>query len=156
MVRPEGHGGLEIDDWLETGRLQHPQISGLLALDNAASIDPSAAIREHCAQLRQPCCDFPIVGSLTHDGDLIFAHYPGRFHGQPDVMSRLTRGEDVDPSEYYFRVAPLFETASEKYDWLNRVLVIGVGPGHLTRSAIACMRSAENFAEMEDPSWTCR
>jgi predicted ester cyclase len=61
----------------------------------------------------------------THDGDLIFAHYPGRFHGQPDVMSRLTRGEDVDPSEYYFRVAPLFETASEKYDWLK--LAIGVG-----------------------------
>jgi len=63
----------------------------------------------------------------THDGDLIFAHYPGRFHGPPDVISRLTRGEDVDPSEYYFRVAPLFETASEKYDWLNRVLAIGVG-----------------------------
>jgi len=63
----------------------------------------------------------------THAGDLIFAHHPGRFHGPPDVISRLMRGEDADPSEYYFRVAPLFETASEKYDWLNRVLAIGVG-----------------------------
>jgi len=63
----------------------------------------------------------------THDGDLIFAHYPGRFHGHPDVMIRLARGEDVDPSAYYFRVAPLFETASEKYAWLNHVLAIGVG-----------------------------
>jgi hypothetical protein len=63
----------------------------------------------------------------THDGDLIYAHYPGRFHGQPDVMRRLARGEHVDASEYYFRVALLFETASEKYAWLNHILAIGVG-----------------------------
>ena len=30
-------------------------------------------------------------------------------------------------SEYYFRTAPLFETASEKYGWLNGVLAIGLG-----------------------------
>ena len=44
------------------------------------------------------------------------------------------RGEAVDPSEYYFRVAPFFETASEKYGWLNRVLALGVG--HRTRSQV--------------------
>jgi predicted ester cyclase len=63
----------------------------------------------------------------TDDGDLIYAHYPGLFHGQPGVLDRLTRGEIVDPSDYYFRVAPLFETASKKYEWLNRVLAVGVG-----------------------------
>lgn len=63
----------------------------------------------------------------THDGDLIYAYYSGLFHGEPGVLQRLMRGEDVDPSEYYFRVAPLFETASKKYDWLNRVLAIGIG-----------------------------
>jgi hypothetical protein len=63
----------------------------------------------------------------TDDGQLIYANYPGLFHGAPEVLARLARGEAVDPSEYYFRVAPLFETASEKYAWLNRVLAVGVG-----------------------------
>jgi steroid delta-isomerase-like uncharacterized protein len=63
----------------------------------------------------------------THDGDLIYATYGGVFCGPPLVMERLTRGEVVEKSEYYFRTAPLFETASEKYDWLNRVLAVGVG-----------------------------
>ena len=36
-------------------------------------------------------------------------------------------GEAVDPSEYYFRTTPVFETASEKYGWLNRLLAVGVG-----------------------------
>jgi hypothetical protein len=63
----------------------------------------------------------------TDDGHLIYAHYPGLFHGEPGVMQRLVRGEAVDPAEYYFRVAPFFETAAEKYAWLNRVMAIGLG-----------------------------
>lgn len=63
----------------------------------------------------------------THDGDLLYAHYLGLFHGEPGVLEQLTRGEDIDPSKYYFRVAPLFETASKKYDWLNHILAVGVG-----------------------------
>jgi len=63
----------------------------------------------------------------TDDGHLIYAHYPGRFHGPPDVMQRIARGEAVEASEYYFRTAPLFETASEKYAWLNGILAIGLG-----------------------------
>jgi hypothetical protein len=42
-------------------------------------------------------------------------------------MKRLSAGEAVDPSEYYFRIAPLFETASERYGWLNRVICVGLG-----------------------------
>jgi len=63
----------------------------------------------------------------TDDGGLIYAHYPGRFHGSPDVLPRIARGEGVSPSEYYFRTAPLFETSSEQYAWLNRLLAVGVG-----------------------------
>lgn len=39
----------------------------------------------------------------------------------------MQRGETVDPSEYYFRTAPFYETASEKYGWVNRVVAIGIG-----------------------------
>ncbi len=33
----------------------------------------------------------------------------------------------VDPESYYFRIKPIFETASEKYAWLNNILAIGAG-----------------------------
>ena len=63
----------------------------------------------------------------TDDGALIYAHYPGLFHAGPGVMDQLLRGETADPSEYYFRTAPMFETSAERYAWLNRVLAIGIG-----------------------------
>jgi len=48
-------------------------------------------------------------------------------HGPAEVMARLNKGEAVDTSEYYFRVAPFFETGAEKYDWLNRIVTVGTG-----------------------------
>ena len=63
----------------------------------------------------------------THDGHLIYMHYRGLRHGPQWVLDRLAKGEKVDPSEYYFRTAPRFETASEKYSFLNRIISVGVG-----------------------------
>ena len=60
-------------------------------------------------------------------GDLIGVTYRGYRHGPPEVLARLARGEAVDPSEYYFRSTPLFETASERFGWLNRVVAVGIG-----------------------------
>jgi len=45
----------------------------------------------------------------------------------PDVSARIARGERVDASESYQRIAPLFETASERYGWLNRIVSVGLG-----------------------------
>jgi len=63
----------------------------------------------------------------TDDGAAIGMVYRGLRHGPAEVMQRLDRGEKVDPSEYYFRTAIMFETAAEKYDWLNRIFAIGTG-----------------------------
>lgn len=63
----------------------------------------------------------------TDDGVLIFLSYTGFRHGSPSVMKRLAGGDPVDPSEYYFRITAHFETASKKYDWLNRIVAIGTG-----------------------------
>lgn len=63
----------------------------------------------------------------THDGQLIGMTYRGFRHGPAAVIDRLNRGEKVDPSEYYFRIAPFFETSSEKYGWLNRIVAVGLG-----------------------------
>jgi len=53
--------------------------------------------------------------------------YRGIRHASPDVLARIDRGEAVDPATYYFRIASFFETAAPKYDWLNRLLAVGVG-----------------------------
>jgi hypothetical protein len=42
-------------------------------------------------------------------------------------MARLNAGEAVDPATYYFRSTPVFETASQKYDWLNRIIAVATG-----------------------------
>ena len=63
----------------------------------------------------------------TTDDALIGMTYQGLRHGPPDVVARIERGEAVDPTSYYFRTNPLFETASAKYDWINRILAIGIG-----------------------------
>ncbi len=64
----------------------------------------------------------------TNDDALIGVTYQGLRHGPAEVMQKIAKGETVDPTSYYFRIAPLFETAAPKYDWLNRV--VGVGIGH--------------------------
>ena len=64
----------------------------------------------------------------TKDDALICMTYQGVRHGPPDVVERIEKGEVVDPTSYYFRINPLFETAAAKYDWINRV--VGVGLGH--------------------------
>jgi hypothetical protein len=63
----------------------------------------------------------------TDDGHLIGMTYRGIRHGDPAALARLSRGEATDPASYYFRVAPVFETGSEKYGWLNRILAVGIG-----------------------------
>jgi len=64
----------------------------------------------------------------TKDDALICMTYQGVRHGPPDVVERIEKGEVVDPTSYYFRINPLFDTAAAKYDWINRV--VGVGIGH--------------------------
>ncbi len=63
----------------------------------------------------------------TDDGALIYMHYTGLRYGTPEVMKRIADGETVDPSEYYLRNTPYFETSADKYGWLNRIVAVGVG-----------------------------
>jgi hypothetical protein len=63
----------------------------------------------------------------TDDDAVIAMTYRGVRHGPTDVITRMERGEAVDPERYYFRINPLFETAATSYDWLNRILAVGIG-----------------------------
>jgi hypothetical protein len=61
------------------------------------------------------------------DEALISMTYRGIRYGPPDVVARIEKGEVVDPTSYYFRINPLFETAAANYDWINRVVAVGIG-----------------------------
>lgn len=63
----------------------------------------------------------------TDDGARILMTYFGVRSGPAEVLDRLARKEPVDPSEYYFRIAPRFETGSTQYAWLNNVVAVGYG-----------------------------
>jgi hypothetical protein len=63
----------------------------------------------------------------TDDGALILMTYRGVRHASPEVSARIARGEKVEPSDYYLRTAPFFETSSTKYAWLNKIVSVGIG-----------------------------
>jgi hypothetical protein len=63
----------------------------------------------------------------TDDGALIYLTSFGLRHGPPEVMAALTRGEPVEPSQYYFRTAVRFETSVPAYAFLNRLIAIASG-----------------------------
>ncbi|MGF7234373.1 MAG: muconolactone Delta-isomerase family protein [Frankia sp.] len=64
---------------------------------------------------------------LTDRGDLLDVRSRSVRHGSAEVLARLGRGEDVDPSEYTFRAATQIETATPDLDWLNKGIFISVG-----------------------------
>ncbi|APW39554.1 hypothetical protein RD110_21985 [Rhodoferax koreense] len=63
----------------------------------------------------------------TDDEALITMNYRGLRHGPVDVIRRMEAGEAVDAADYYFRIGPMFETADPRYDYLNRILAVGIG-----------------------------
>ena len=63
----------------------------------------------------------------TADGALIYVRNHGYRHGPAEVLEKLSLGKDVDPSLYYMRTTPLFETGDPRYAWLNRLICVGTG-----------------------------
>ena len=111
------------------GRVSGPRLSGrvlpsgadwlLIGSDGSGRIDVRAAIE-------------------LDDGAVVYATYNGRLNIPPEIAAVVFNRETVelvDPSKYYFRTAPTFETASQKYAWLNRIQAISVG--RITRVGVA-------------------
>lgn len=112
------YGRLRRVDTFVEGRFDGPRLSGTLMaggndlrltrFDGAFRPDVRALLR-------------------TDDGHHIQMTYEGIRSGPEEVWDRIERGDDVDPSEYYFRIAARFETGSGEYGWLNRILAFGSG-----------------------------
>jgi hypothetical protein len=66
----------------------------------------------------------------SHDGAMIYVTYAGRL-----VIPQAVLGGFRDPAtveglpedSYYFRIQPTFETADERYGWLNATVAVGFG-----------------------------
>ena len=63
----------------------------------------------------------------TTDGALIYVRNKGYRHGPAEVLKKLSSGENVDPSLYYMRTTPRFETGDARYAWLNRIVCVASG-----------------------------
>ncbi|MDZ7899777.1 MAG: DUF3237 domain-containing protein [Arcicella sp.] len=63
----------------------------------------------------------------TDDGVIIYIKNIGLRVATPEVTARIGRGEQVNPSEYYFRAMPKFEAPAGKYEWMNNSIFICKG-----------------------------
>jgi hypothetical protein len=104
------------------GKFTGPQLSGTLV--PGASADWQIVLPDGTA-----------LGDIryvlqTDGGDLLYVQSRGVRHGSAEVLARLGRGENVDPSEYTFRTSTKIETAAPALDWLNKGVFIGVAARH--------------------------
>ena len=64
---------------------------------------------------------------LTIDQSMIFMRYEGIRNSPREVTSKIGKREEVDPEQYYWRIAPFFETSNNTYHWLNNIVSVGTG-----------------------------
>jgi hypothetical protein len=104
---------------LTGGTFAGPELSGMLV--PGASADWQIVLPDGSAlgDIR--------VTLKTDRGDLLYVRSQGVRHGSAEVLARLSRGEEVDASEYVFRTATQIETAAPDLDWLNKGVFISVG-----------------------------
>lgn len=102
---------------VEGGSFEGERLSGVVVSGN----DWQTVRDDSCTKL-----EVRLVLKTTDDA-LIGMTYTVLRAGPPDVMAALDRGEAPDPSTYYFRMSPFFETGAKQYDWLNRIICVGIG-----------------------------
>lgn len=102
---------------VQGGSFEGDRLSGEVVTGN----DWQAVRRDNCTRL-----DVRLV-LRTADGALIVMTYQALRAGPPGVMERLDRAEAADPATYYFRMVPVFETSAPRYDWINRIIAVGIG-----------------------------
>jgi Protein of unknown function (DUF3237) len=103
---------------LSGGTFSGPEISGTLV--PGASADWQTVLPDGTA-----------LGDIrytlqTQAGELLYVQSRAVRHGRAEVLARLGRGEEVDPSEYVFRAATQITTAAPALDRLNKGVFISV------------------------------
>jgi hypothetical protein len=73
-------------------------------------------------------------------GGLVRVVSQGYRHGPSDVLAALARGEEVDPTTYFFRTIMRFETGASYLDWLNKVIAVAIGERRADRVSLEAHR----------------
>ncbi len=60
-------------------------------------------------------------------GAMLYIVNIGVRYGAPELMARITRGEEVPPEQIYFRTTPRFETEDAGLKWMTRPLFLATG-----------------------------
>ena len=76
----------------------------------------------------------------TSDGVRIPVLSKGVRHGPKEVLARLAAGQNVDPSEYYFRTSMSFQPPKGAYEWMERSVFVAVGERYKDRVLIRVWR----------------
>jgi hypothetical protein len=63
----------------------------------------------------------------TTSGALLLVSSTGVRHGPPEVLARLSRGEEVSPADYTFRTQASIETSDSDLAWLNDGVFVAAG-----------------------------
>jgi hypothetical protein len=64
---------------------------------------------------------------VTDAEEMIEVRSVGLRRAAPEVVERIMRGDDVDPSEYYFRTHVRFTTFVPRLAWLNDLIAVSTG-----------------------------
>src|SRR5580658_5171205 len=99
------------------GAFEGDRLSGEVVTGN----DWQELRKDNCLRL-----DVRLVLKTTDEAMIVMTYQAFRT-GPPGVLQKLDKGESVDPAAYYFRMIPLFETSATRYDWLNRIVSVGIG-----------------------------
>jgi hypothetical protein len=70
----------------------------------------------------------------THDDVLVHYEARGIIKIPADGLERLAAGEVLPFGDTYVRTTPMFETADERYTWLNEAVAVGyniLSPNHI-------------------------
>lgn len=70
----------------------------------------------------------------TDGGHLVYVISRGILDMSPEIYDRIAGGEEILPTQYYFRTTPLFEAAADELAWLNRT--VAVTSGRLTQTTV--------------------
>ncbi|WP_369061817.1 DUF3237 domain-containing protein [Caulobacter sp. 73W] len=73
-------------------------------------------------------------------GPAVIVTNPGVRKASAEVSARLAAGEDLDPSLYYFRASPVFETGAPALRWLTESVFVCAGERHPDHVALKIFR----------------
>jgi hypothetical protein len=63
----------------------------------------------------------------TTDGTIIYIKNTGLRVATPEIAAKISKGEAVPPSAYYFRATPKFEAPKGPYDWISNAIFVCSG-----------------------------